>query len=57
MLVLFTTIDYTVTLSIAHKVLLPASLQVPFDWLGELQLPISPSKLYTKVATFRKAFH
>ena len=32
----------TVTPSIAHKVLLNTSLQVPFGWLAELQLPFSP---------------
>ena len=35
---------YTVRLSIAHKVLLHASLQVPFGWLAELRLPCSPGK-------------
>ena len=48
---------YTVTLSIRHKVLLHASLQVPFGWLAELQLPSSRGKEYTPVATFRKTFH
>ena len=40
---------YTVTLSITHKVLLHASLQVPFGWLAELQLSFSPGKFSTKV--------
>ena len=31
--------NYTVTLSIALKILLRASFQVPFGWLAELQLP------------------
>ena len=35
---------YTVTLSIAQKVLLCASLQVPFCWLAEVQLPSIPGK-------------
>ena len=32
---------YTVTLSITQKVLLHVSLQVPYGWLAELQLPFS----------------
>ena len=34
-----------VTLCIGHKVLLPASLQVPFGWLADLQLPVSQGNL------------
>ena len=33
---------YTLTLSIAHKVLLHTFLPVPFGSLAELQLPFSP---------------
>ena len=48
---------YTVILYMAVKVLLYASLKVSFGWLAELQLPFSPGKKYTEVATFRKTFH
>ena len=37
-------INYTVTLSIAHKDLLRASLQVSFGWLTEQPPPLSPGK-------------
>ena len=47
---------HTVTLSIAHKVLLYVSLQVPFGWVAELHLPFSPGKRYTEVATFKNHF-
>ena len=35
---------YTATLSIACKTLLHTSLQVPFSWLAELQLPLGQVK-------------
>ena len=45
------------TLYNTHKVWLHAYLQVPFGLLAELQMPFSPGKHYTDVATSRKIFH